>query len=80
MMTIGQYGVDGRHLDGGGAVAGRDMPNVGYEVTKGVGKVVQELHEMLELWSCWWQYRLLGQWEGDGCHWDGSGGVGLLGQ
>ena len=27
----------------------REMPNVGYEVTKGVGKVVQELHEMFEL-------------------------------
>ena len=25
------------------------MPNVEYEVTKGVGKVVQELHEMFEL-------------------------------
>ena len=25
------------------------MPNVGYEVTKGVGKVVQELQEMLKL-------------------------------
>ena len=25
------------------------MPNVGYEVTKGVGKVVQELQGMLEL-------------------------------
>ena len=30
-----------------------EMPNVGYEVTKGVGKVVQELQEMLKLWSCW---------------------------
>ena len=26
-----------------------EMPNVGYEVTKGVGKVVQELQEMLKL-------------------------------
>ena len=26
-----------------------EMPNVGYEVTKGVGKVVQELKGMLEL-------------------------------
>ena len=26
-----------------------EMPNVGYEVTKGVGKVVQELQGMLEL-------------------------------
>ena len=26
-----------------------EMPNVGYEVTKGDGKVVQELQEMLKL-------------------------------
>ena len=26
-----------------------DMPTVGYEVTKAIGKVVQELHGMLEL-------------------------------
>ena len=30
----------------------REMPNVGYEVTKGVGKLVKELHGgMLELVS-----------------------------
>ena len=28
-----------------------EMPSMGYEVTKGVGKVVQELQGMLELWS-----------------------------
>ena len=26
-----------------------EMPNVGYEVTKGVGKVVQELQGMLDI-------------------------------
>ena len=41
MMPIGQFGVDGCHLDGGRA-------HVGLEITKGVGKVVvQELHGML---------------------------------
>ena len=28
---------------------GREMPNVGYEVTKGVNKVMQELQGMVEL-------------------------------
>ena len=28
---------------------GMEMPNVGYEVTKGVGKVVQELQGILEM-------------------------------
>ena len=46
MMPIGQFGVDGCHLDGGQAC-------VGMEITKGVGKVVvQELHGMFELVSC----------------------------
>ena len=45
---------------------------MGYEITKGVGKVVQELQGMLELWSCRRQYRLLGYWVGDDCHWDGG--------
>ena len=41
------------------------MPNVEYEVTKGVGKVVQELHEMFELvfFLLWWlQYIYLCCW------------------
>ena len=39
MMPIGQFGVDGCHLIDG------VEPNVGLEITKGVGKVVvQELH------------------------------------
>ena len=29
--------------------AGMEMPNVSYEVTKGVGKVVQEMQGILEL-------------------------------
>ena len=56
-----------------------EMPNVSYEVTKGVGKVVQELQGMLELWSYRRQYRLLGYWVGDDCHWDDGGQVGRQG-
>ena len=59
-----------------------EMPNVGYEVTKGVGKVVQELQGMLDIgavWLCRRQYRLLGYWVGDDCHWDGGGRVGRQG-
>ena len=49
-----------------------EMPNVGSEVTNGVGKVVHELHGMLQLVSVWRQYKLLGRWRGGGrrvgCH------------
>ena len=47
MMPIGQFGVDGCHLIDG------VEPNVGLEITKGVGKVVvKELHGILGL-VCW---------------------------
>ena len=45
-----------------------------YEVTKGVGKVVQELHEMFELvfffimMATIYIFMLLGNWGGGGCH------------
>ena len=46
MMPIGQFGVDGCHLDGGRAQCGLGDH-------QGVGKVVvQELHGILELVSC----------------------------
>ena len=48
--------------------ADMEKPNVGYEVTKEVVKLMQELQGVLELWSYW--LRLLGHWVGDGCHWD----------
>ena len=50
------------------------MPNVEYEVTKGVGNVVQELHEMFELvfffimMATIYIFMLLGNWGGGGCH------------
>ena len=45
MMPIGQFGVDGCHLIDDG-----QEPNVGLEITNGVGKVVvQESHKILEL-------------------------------
>ena len=56
-----------------------EMPNVSYEVTKGVGKVVQELQGIMELWSCWRQCMLVVHWVGDDCHWDGGGWVGRQG-
>ena len=56
-----------------------EMSNVGYEVTKGVGKVVQELQGILEMWSCWRQCRFLVHWIGDDSHWDGGGWVGRQG-
>ena len=55
------------------------IPHVGYEVTKEVGKLVQELQGMLELCSCWRQYKLLGHWLGDDCHCDGGRRVGRHG-
>ena len=62
------------------------MPNVEYEVTKGVGKVVQELHEMFELvfffimMATIYIFILLGNWGGGGCHWDGGEQVGWQGR
>ena len=57
-------------------------PNVGLEITKGVGKgVVQELHGILEL-VCWWAVIMLAtiyivdHWGGNVFHWDGGGRVG----
>ena len=43
-----------------------EMPSVSYEVTKVVGKLVQGLQGILELWSCWRQCMYivgpLGRW------------------
>ena len=47
-----EFGIDGRHQDGGGVVSwygDAQLPNMGYEVSKEDGKVVQELYEMFEL-------------------------------
>ena len=44
------------------------MPNVGFEVTNGVGKVVQELHGMLELEFGDYICILLDHRRGDECH------------
>ena len=49
--AIGQFGVDGCHLDGGRAQCGLGLQAL--EIARGVSKVVvQELHGILEL-VCW---------------------------